>query len=204
MSAPIRAAARMDEFELRRAALADIPVLEHFIAAYTGDGTLLPRNRANLLAHLGDFILCFEGGELVGCGALQRVDGKQAEIRSVAVRPESRGHGLGGRIVEALVDRGRAQGLESVFCLTRQVPFFTHLGFAVVPKERFPHKIWNDCRLCPRQNDCDEVAMQRPLHDAAGTEIAAESRPVVRPAAGRPASSPPPPSPFSPKGRKQP
>lgn len=195
MSAPIRAAARMDEFELRRATLGDIPVLEHFIAAYTGDGTLLPRNRANLLAHLGDFILCLEGGELVGCGALQRVDGKQAEIRSVAVRPESRGHGLGGRIVEALVERGRAQGLESVFCLTRQVPFFARLGFAVVPKETFPHKIWNDCRLCPRQHDCDEVAMQRPLHDVARAQIAADSGPRARPVL---------PPPFSTKGRKQP
>lgn len=165
MSASNRAAAHVDPFELRRALLADIPALEHFIAAYTGDGTLLPRNRANLLAHLGDFVLCLEGHELVGCGALQRVDGKQAEIRSVAVRPASRGHGLGGRIVEALVERAVSQGLDSVFCLTRQVPFFAHHGFAVVPKETFPHKIWNDCRLCPRQHDCDEVAMQRGLHD---------------------------------------
>ena len=178
MSATSRAAARLDEFEMRRATLGDIPALEHFIAAYTGDGTLLPRNRANLLAHLGDFVLCLESGELVGCGALQRVDGKQAEVRSVAVRPESRGHGLGGRIVEALVERGRALGLESVFCLTRQVPFFAHHGFLEVPKEAFPHKIWNDCRLCPRQHHCDEVAMQRPLHEVAHVVVTPASRPV--------------------------
>jgi amino-acid N-acetyltransferase len=186
MSVAKRAAAHVDPFELRRAMLADIPALEHFIAAYTGDGTLLPRNRANLLAHLGDFVLCLHGHELVGCGALQRVDNKQAEIRSVAVRPASRGHGLGGRIVESLVERARSQGLASVFCLTRQVPFFAHHGFTVVPKETFPHKIWNDCRLCPRQHDCDEVAMQRALHDTPRAAISA----ATRAAAPRPQSRP--------------
>ncbi len=145
---------------LRAAVAADIPELEHFIAAYTGDGTLLPRTRANLLAHWPDFVVVVDGDELVGCGALERLDADLAEVRSVAVRPDRRGHGLGGQIVDALVGRAEAAGVPRVFCLTRRVPFFARHGFTVVDKERFPQKIWNDCRLCPRQANCDEVAMQ--------------------------------------------
>lgn len=155
--------------ELRAATPADIPALEHFIAAYTGDGTLLPRTRANLLGHLGDFVLAVAGGELLGCGALQRVDTGLAEVRTVAVRPEYRGNGIGGRIVDALVERARQEGLHAVFCLTRRVPFFAHHGFRVTATEKFPQKIWNDCLLCPRRECCDETAMELELNPEASS-----------------------------------
>jgi N-acetylglutamate synthase-like GNAT family acetyltransferase len=162
-------------YELRAARPGDVPALERFIGAYTGDGTLLPRTRANLLAHLGDFLVLTDGDELVGCGALQTVNHGLGEIRSLAVRPESRGEGLGGAIVAALVARARARGMQRVFCLTRRVSFFAHQGFAEVAKERFPQKIWNDCRLCPRRDACDEVAMERAVTPAAVAPAAAGS-----------------------------
>lgn len=146
---------------IRRARLRDVPALEAFIGAYTSDGTLLPRSHDNLIEHLRDFRVMFDGGELVGCGALQLVDEDLAEIRSVAVRPDRRGAGLGSRLVRALLRDARRLGIPRVFCLTRRVHFFAQLGFEVVPMETFPHKIWNDCRLCPRRESCDETAMQR-------------------------------------------
>jgi amino-acid N-acetyltransferase len=148
---------------VRPATLRDVPALERFLGAYTADGTLLPRTRANLLHHVRDFRVIRDGGQLVGCGALQVVSSRLAEIRSVAVHPDWRGSGLGSRIVETLLGDARDLGLERVFCLTRRTTFFARLGFAVVPKESFPHKIWNDCRFCPRQTCCDEVAMLRVL-----------------------------------------
>jgi amino-acid N-acetyltransferase len=166
-TAPAARAVSPAALDLRPATPADIAVLERFIAAYTGDGTLLPRTRANLTAHLGEFVVLTDGASIVGCGALQIVDAHLAEIRSLAVRPESRGEGLGGRIVAALVERARERGIHRVFCLTRKVDFFAHHGFETVPKEFFPHKIWSDCRLCPRRLNCDEVAMQRFVHAVA-------------------------------------
>jgi N-acetylglutamate synthase-like GNAT family acetyltransferase len=142
------------------ARLEDVGALESFIAAYTHDGTLLPRSHANLLRHLPDFRVVRVKSRLVGCGALQRVDAGLAEVRSVAVDPAFRGQGLGGRIVRALLGDARRLGLARVFCLTRRVEFFARLGFAVAPVERFPHKVWNDCRLCPRRDRCDETAME--------------------------------------------
>jgi amino-acid N-acetyltransferase len=155
---------------LRPAALADLAALERFIAAYSSDGTLLPRTRANLRTHWREFVVLEHAGEIAGCGALQPVDRHLAEVRSVAVRPDLRGAGHGGRIVERLVERAATLGLRSVFCLTRRVDFFARHGFQIVAKEKFPQKIWNDCRLCPRQTCCDEVAMERTVQSTAQAE----------------------------------
>jgi len=161
---------------VRSARLRDVAAMEHFIANFTGDGTLLPRTRANLVQHIRDFYVVWDGEQLIGCGALQLVDGKLAEIRSVAVHPDWRGAGLGGRIVEALLREARRLGVQRVFCLTRRESFFARLGFEAVPKERFPHKIWNDCRLCPRQTCCDETAMERWLQPVTAPEPSAPAR----------------------------
>jgi len=155
-----RATARV---RVRPARLSDVASLEVFIAQYTHDGTLLPRTRTNLIQHVRDFRVVQVGSAIVGCGALQIVDPTLAEIRSVAVDPARQGQGLGGRIVRALIADARRLGLPRVFCLTRRLGFFANLGFVAVPKERYPHKVWNDCRICPRQHCCDETAMERPL-----------------------------------------
>jgi len=151
--------------EIQSATLHDVGELEDFIAAYTSDGTLLPRTRANLLDHVRDFRVVYAGDDLIGCGALQVVSSKLAEVRSVAVHPQWRGGGVGSRIVESLLRDAHELGLRRTFCLTRRESFFARLGFVVVPKESFPHKIWNDCRMCPRQDACDEIAMLRVLPD---------------------------------------
>ncbi len=169
--------------QIRAARLSDLDALEEFISAYTSDGTLLPRTRANLVQHLRDFRVALASKRLVGCGALQLVDATLAEIRSVAVDPTWRGQGVGHRIVEALVADAKRLGLPRVFCLTRRLDFFARQGFVEVPKERFPHKVWNDCRLCPRQHCCDETAMERPLSAAALRSLEAVPDRTAAPAA---------------------
>ena len=99
-------------------------------------------------------------GRLIGCGALQLVNDRLAEIRSVAVDPAWRGSGIGSRIVRHLLRDAARLGVARVFCLTRRLSFFGRLGFVAVPMERFPEKVWNDCRFCPRQDACDETAME--------------------------------------------
>jgi N-acetylglutamate synthase-like GNAT family acetyltransferase len=174
---PARAAA----VRVHPARVSDLEALESFIADYAHDGTLLPRTRANLIQHLRDFRVAMAEERLVGCGALQLVDLTLAEIRSVAVDPAWRGHGIGYRIVKALIADGRRLGIPRLFCLTRREDFFARQGFVVVPKERFPHKVWNDCRLCPRQHCCDETAMERALTAAAQRSLAAAQRGAGRP-----------------------
>jgi N-acetylglutamate synthase-like GNAT family acetyltransferase len=115
-----------------------------------------------------DFRVARSGGVLIGCGALQLVNARLAEVRSIAVHPDWRGGGIGSRTVDALIEDAERLGVTQVFCLTRRQTFFARLGFHAVPKEDFPHKIWNDCRVCPRLQSCDEVAMQRTVRLRAG------------------------------------
>jgi len=148
---------------LRAARASDLDRLATFISSYTADGTLLPRTRPDLERHIGDFRLAIHDGAIVGCGALHPSGVRLAEIRSLAVDPSWRGLGIGRRIVRALLSEARRRGLARVFCLTRRPGFFEREGFVEVPKERFPQKVWNDCRLCPRLHCCDEIAMERAI-----------------------------------------
>ena len=149
---------------IRPARLGDIVSLEAFIAGYGFDGTLLPRSKSNLLHYLRDFRVAVDGErQLIGCGALQLVNEGLAEIRSLAVDPACRGSGIGSRIVRELVSDARRLGMVRVFCLTRRIDFFARHGFIAVSMERFPEKVWNDCRFCPRRDACDETAMELEL-----------------------------------------
>lgn len=146
---------------VRAARLADIAPLEACIAGYASDGTLLPRSSSNLLHYLRDFRVAVDGdGQFMGCGALQLVNDGLAEIRSLAVDPARRGAGIGSRILRALLRDAQRLGVARVFCLTRRLDFFARHGFIPVPMERFPDKVWNDCRLCARRDSCDETAME--------------------------------------------
>lgn len=145
----------------RAARPGDISWIEGFIASFTGDGTLLPRPRANLIQHVRDFQVAVVHNDLVGCGALQIVESGLGEIRSIAVDPEWRSRGIGSAILTALLDGARDMKLPRVFCLTRRPNFFAMHGFREVSKESFPAKIWGDCLICPRRSACDEIAMER-------------------------------------------
>ena len=47
-----------------------------------------------------------EGGELLACGAIKRLDTQSAEIKRMCTRPEARGRGLGRVLLLELIARG--------------------------------------------------------------------------------------------------
>ena len=55
-----------------------------------------------------------------------------AEVRTLAVHPDFARRGLGGRLLETLLDDARALGLNRIFCLTFEVDFFTQHGFSPI------------------------------------------------------------------------
>jgi amino-acid N-acetyltransferase len=97
-------------------------------------------------------------------------------VRSLAVRPDQHGQGLGAALVERLLDDARAMGLPRVIALTREIAFFERCGFVGVSRDTLPRKVWTDCVRCPRRHACDEVAVVLDLVPGASLAAAAAGR----------------------------
>jgi amino-acid N-acetyltransferase len=79
-------------------------------------------------------VAAHEGGEAVGVAAIEPYDGA-AVLRSVAVREDHRGRGLGHELVAAAEDLARAHGASEVVLLTETAePFFARLGYEVIDR----------------------------------------------------------------------
>ena len=99
---------------------------------------------------------------VAACGALRDFGNNLNEIRSLAVRRDLAGQGIGSRLVKALLEKAAERtgvGHGHVFALTYRVEFFKRLGFRVIDKYSFPPKIWSDCCVCPKKDHCDETAV---------------------------------------------
>ena len=158
---------------VRRARLADVPAIAGVMADYVMQGVLLPRPVSELYQCVREFVVAEKDGEIVACAALRVLWDDVAEVRTLAVRPDHHGRGLGGVLVQQLVADARALTIPRVIALTREVPFFERCGFVVVPRESLPRKVWTDCVRCPKRHACDEVAVALDL--VPGATAAAEA-----------------------------
>ncbi|MFI9552432.1 amino-acid N-acetyltransferase [Nonomuraea endophytica] len=118
------------EVVVRRARTPDVRTIRRLVDTYAGAGPrLLEKATVTLYEHVQEFWVAERGGQVVGCGALHVLWEDLAEIRTVAVDPDTRGLGVGGQIVTALIGTARELGLRRVFCLTFAVDFFAAHGF---------------------------------------------------------------------------
>ena len=151
---------------LRQASEDDLPPIESRIRYWSDRGVLLPLAGRELHAALPDFRVLSPSGDpsaLLAFGSLRRYSPRLAEIRSLVVDDAQRGRGFGRRLIDHLLDEARAEGLRRVFVLTRAPEFFERLGFARVPRESLPEKVFVDCSLCARRDRCDEQALVKDL-----------------------------------------
>ncbi|MGH7724933.1 MAG: N-acetyltransferase [Candidatus Eiseniibacteriota bacterium] len=149
---------------LRRARVEDVPGIAAVMARYVEDGSLLPRSTGELYRSIREFHVALdEVGSIIGCAALRILWRDMGEVRSLAVRPDAHGKGLGAALVAAVVEDARSIGLPRVIALTREVGFFERVGFKVADREHMPRKVWTDCVMCPRRHACDEIAVEMDL-----------------------------------------
>jgi len=144
---------------LRKARMADIEPIYGLVTEFSRTGKMLPRSRADLYEALRDFVVAERRGRLIGCGALTIEWDNLAEIKSLAVAQRYQRRGIGRRLVKACLAESRRLGIGRVFALTSSPAFFERLGFARVPRESLPHKVWSDCIKCTKFPDCDETAV---------------------------------------------
>ncbi|MFR9730819.1 amino-acid N-acetyltransferase [Saccharopolyspora sp. MS10] len=118
---------------IRRARVGDVRGIKALVDSYAGK-VLLAKELVTLYEHVQEFWVAELTAEntpprLVGCGALHVLWEDLAEIRTVAVDPGARGHGVGHRVVGRLVELARDLGLARVFVLTFETTFFQRHGF---------------------------------------------------------------------------
>jgi amino-acid N-acetyltransferase len=124
---------RGSEVVVRRARTSDVPAIRRLVDLYAGERILLAKDLVTLYEDVPDFRVAVDaGGEVVGCGAVHVMWADLAEVRTVAVHPGLRGHGIGRRLVAELLRTAEDLGVQRVFCLTFEVPFFHSVGFRVV------------------------------------------------------------------------
>ena len=164
---------------IRKALLPDASNIYELVNSLSADGTLLRRVFAEICENVRDFTVAeSDAGAFLGCGALHLYGPHLAEVRSIVVKPEAKGQGVGGRLLAARGEASEQHGIGCVCLFTRIPEFFFRHGFReVAERAALPDKIYKDCQNCPRIYRCDEVAMARgevPRVSILGTRAEAE------------------------------
>ena len=86
----------------------------------------------------GALLVATVDGEVVGCGAVRRLDDTDAEIKRMYVTPSFRGRGIGRALLAALESEARSLGatrlvLETGERLFEAVALYERTGFTIIP-----------------------------------------------------------------------
>jgi amino-acid N-acetyltransferase len=146
--------------QIRKARIADAKAIQKLLTEYASQGLMLSSSLAEIYDRIRAYHVAEMGGEVVGVSALKVSWEDLAEVRSLAVSEDAKGHGIGRKLVDACLEEARELGIEKVFALTYQVEFFRKLNFVEIDKALLPQKIWADCINCVKFPDCDETALQ--------------------------------------------
>ena len=150
----------IDGVTVRKAVPEDVEDIYCILQEYAASGLLLPRTKEDLAMRIGNFRICEKDGKFAGCAALRDYGDSLYEVRSLAVKKELKGNGIGSLLVGGILEMLKNEKKSCrVFALTYRAPFFCRLGFRIVSKEMFPQKIWSDCSICPKAANCDETAV---------------------------------------------
>jgi amino-acid N-acetyltransferase len=120
--------------ELRRASASDLPGVERLLVESS-----LPLD--GVREAIGDFVIAHAGDDIVGVAGLE-VCCDNALLRSVAVAPEWRSHGVGRALVTRLIADAESRGIHALYLLTTTAEhYFPSFGFREIPREEAPADI---------------------------------------------------------------
>ncbi len=111
----------------------DVTAIQELVEPQARSRVLLAKDTVGYYESIQEFrVARDEVGAVVGCGALHVLWEDLGEIRTLTVRGDHLGCGLGSRILRRLVDDAGELGLARLFCLTFEVEFFARHGFEVI------------------------------------------------------------------------
>lgn len=120
--------------EIRRATPEDLAAVERLLTEAD-----LPLD--GVREALGDFVVAHAGTALVGVAGLE-VCCDNALLRSVAVAPEWRSHGVGRALVTRVISDAEARGVRALYLLTTTAErYFPSFGFRTTSRDAVPDEI---------------------------------------------------------------
>ncbi len=114
---------------IRPAGTRDVKAIRELIDLYALQRRLLTKETVTLYESVQEFTVAEFEGRVVGCGALHVMWEDLAEVRTLAVREEFRGKGVGKRMLDVIFERAKVIGVKRLFCLTFETDFFARHGF---------------------------------------------------------------------------
>lgn len=147
--------AAMSDIQITPAVAGDLEHIRRLLAACD-----LPT--AGVEDHWKTFLLARDGEKVVACGGAEAYQ-LAALIRSVAVLPEYRSHGIGRKIVRQLLDRLASRGLREFYLLTTTAEaYFKKRGFKVIDRDEVHPQLLASREFqdaCPSSAVCMRLVM---------------------------------------------
>ena len=128
------------EVVVRRARTPDVRAIRSLVEPMARSRRIVSKDAVAYYEAVHEFRVVEVDREVVGCGALHVMWEDLAEVRTVAVRPEFKGRGLGS----ALLDAARELGVRRVFVLTFETAFFASFGFVPILGTPVPPDVFEE------------------------------------------------------------
>lgn len=153
-------------YQIRKPKLSEVVELKALIDNAVGKDLVLPRTLEELYENVRDFYVYADENGLAGCVSLHIDMEDLAEVRTLIVRDDLQRKGIGGMLLNAVLNEARELGIPKVYVLTRCPEFFEKQGFSQTTLEQLPYKIRKDCARCHKYGlICDEIPMILNLSD---------------------------------------
>lgn len=119
---------------IRRATLGDLPAVERLL---TANGLILD----DVATGITGYLVAEERGVVLGVIGLETY-ASVGLLRSAAVEPSRQGSGLGGRLVQGLIDDARRRGHRALYLFTPSAErFFRRHGFTPMDRNALPAEV---------------------------------------------------------------
>ena len=133
------------ELQIRRATTRDVLKIRALVDQYEGE-VLLEKATVTLYEDVQEFWVVLDDERIVGCGALHILWEDLGEIRTVAVDQNEQRRGIGGLIVDRLIQHGRDLGIGRIFVLTFETSFFGGHGFREIVGTPVTPEVYTELR----------------------------------------------------------
>jgi amino-acid N-acetyltransferase len=142
--------------EIRQASASDLARMEALLTA-----TGLPTD--GVAQSIDDFLVAEHEGEVVGVVGVERCCREYGLLRSTAVSPEWRGHGVGRRLVERAIAEAEGRGTKALYLLTMTAEhYFPSFGFVKTTRDAVPAEVRATaefCSVCPSSSTVMSLAL---------------------------------------------